>query len=413
MGNGTPVMAKAVGVEQVTLRSGLAFFPLDEELVVFSEASQSLIGLNSTAAFIVRKLQDGVPVPALAGVLASEMGVAPDEAARWVAVTHDALASQGLLADGTIHTAPIFDSSAADRLLARSREKVPPLVTFEPRSEGYYRLLGTSILIRYAERAQARMVDTVVGHLKADQVSTPGLIMDISGERWGDRQIRSDIYANGEPVARAEQLSILGPLVKSVLWSTAVNAHDFLLYLHAGVVGKGEKCILLPAAAGSGKSSLTAALTHAGFDYYSDEVALVERGTYRVPPVPLAVCVKSTAWDLMSRYYPEILELPVHRRNDGKVVRYVPPTATAVRRTPGLVSHIFFPLYAKDVPTRLEPLSRSAALARLMEQCLALRQRLDQDNVRELIRWIGKIECYSLTFSSLDEAVALIEEKLS
>jgi hypothetical protein len=44
---------------------------------------------------------------------------------------------------------------------------------------------------------------------------------------------------------------------------------------------------------------------------------------------------------------------------------------------------------------------------------LALRQRLDQDNVRELIRWIGKIECYSLTFSSLDEAVALVEQRVS
>jgi hypothetical protein len=115
----------------------------------------------------------------------------------------------------------------------------------------------------------------------------------------------------------------------------------------------------------------------------------------------------------MSRYYPEILALPIHRRNDGKMVRYVPPPAAAVRRMPGLVGHIFFPLYTAGEPTRVERLSRSTALARLMEQCLALRQRLDQDNVRELIRWIGKIECYSLTFSSLDEAVALVEQRVS
>ncbi|MEO8300173.1 MAG: hypothetical protein ABI608_00190 [Rhizomicrobium sp.] len=406
-------MAKVVSVGQVTLRSGLVFFPLDEELVVFSDSSQSLVGLNSTAAFIVHKLQDGVPMSALPGVLAGEKGIAIEEAARWVTIIFDALESQGLLADGTIHAAPLFDSSGADRLLERERAKVPLFAPFEPCIEYYYRLLGTCVLIRYAEWSQTRMVDAVVGHLKSDEASTPGLTIDIAGEHWGDRQLRSDIYANGEPVARAEQLSILGPLVKSVLWSTAVNAHDFLLYLHAGVVGKRDKCILLPAAAGSGKSSLTAALTNRGFDYYSDEVALVERGTYQVPPVPLAICVKSTAWDLMSRYYSEILTLPIHRRNDGKVVRYVPPPPAVVRKTPGWVSHIFFPRYTPGEPTSLEPLSRSTALARLMDQCLALRQRLDSDNVRDLIHWIGKIDCYSLTFSSLDEAVALVEKKVS
>lgn len=399
--------------EQARLRADLAFFPLDAELVVFSEAAQSLVGLNASAAFIVDKLRDGVRVSALPGMLAAEKGVAPDEAARWVTTTCEALGLQGLLEDGTTPMAPAFDSSDMDKVLARARARVPSIEPFEARAEARYRLLGTTILIRYAAFAQARMVDAVIGHLRTDETGTPALVVDISATLWGERQMCSDVYANGEPVVRAEQLSTLGPLVKSLLWATAVNAHDFLLYLHAGVVGKGGKCILLPADAGSGKSSLTAALTHGGFDYYSDEVALVERGTYQVPPVPLAVCVKKTAWDLMSRYYPEILTLPIHGRNDGKVVRYVPPPASAVQQAPALVSHIFFPRYADGGETRLEPLSRSNALARLMEQCLALRQRLDQASVRELIRWIERIDCYSLTFSSLDEAVALVEDTVS
>jgi hypothetical protein len=43
-----------------------------------------------------------------------------------------------------------------------------------------------------------------------------------------------------------------------------------------------------------------------------------------------------------------------------------------------------------------------------MDQCLASRLRLATGEVRELVRWIGGIECYALTFSSLDEAVALV-----
>jgi hypothetical protein len=44
-----------------------------------------------------------------------------------------------------------------------------------------------------------------------------------------------------------------------------------------------------------------------------------------------------------------------------------------------------------------------------MDQCVALRLCLDQDMVRELVRWIAGIDCYALTFSSLEEAVALVK----
>src|SRR5207248_7631775 len=107
------------------------------------------------------------------------------------------------------------------------------------------------------------------------------------------------------PYGHAPQHAHLGPLVKSLLWDSAVTAHNFLLYIHAGVVATGENCILLPASPGSGKSSLTAALVKRGFRYFSDEVSLVEPATFRVPPVPLAICVKSTGWELMARYFPQ------------------------------------------------------------------------------------------------------------
>lgn len=405
--------ARIVKAAQMSLRPGLALFPLDDELVVFSQASQSLVGLNATAAFIVRKLQDGMAVSGLADALVSEAGVAAKEARGWVTSTLDALSAQGLLADG--RTPPLATkSSAMDDYIAGLRAKIPPFVPFEPKTQGRYRLLGTNALIRYGHRGQKRMVDTVIGHLQSDEAAAPDLVIDVQSLPWNDgHQIASNIYCNGKPEAQARRLSELGPLVKSALWVNAVNAHDFLLDLHAGVVGNGESCILLPAAAGSGKSSLTAALTDAGFGYYSDEVALVERETFRVSPVPLAICVKNTGWDFMSRYYPELADLPYHRRDDGKIVRYLPPRAASMQKRPATVSHIFFPLYCRDEPTSLVRVSRSDALARLMDQCLAFRLGLDPVTVKELVRWIAGIDCYALTFSSLDEAVALIEATLA
>jgi hypothetical protein len=74
------------------------------------------------------------------------------------------------------------------------------------------------------------------------------------------------------------------------------------------------------------------------------------------------------------------------------------------------VRHIIFPRYEHAAPTRLERVKRSEALGRLMGECLALRQRLDQKNVQQLVRWIGGIECYELTFSSLEIAAQLVVE---
>lgn len=387
-------------------RPDLASFPLDDGLVVFSEASQSLIGLNKTAAFILSGLQDGMAPPELPAALVAQ-GYAPaGEAETWVKTTLAALSNQGLLMDGNSPAphpatlAPVYDRAEQDRAT------MPPLAPFAAKAEGHYRLLGTHARIRYAHRAQKRMVDTVIGHLAADDAPSPTLVIDIAMETLPTGHLGSSIYRNGTPERRATQLSALAPLVKAVLWAEAVNAFDFILDIHAGVVGEGGRCVLLPAAAGSGKSSLTAALAHDGLGYYSDEVALVERSSFRVSPVPLAVCVKSTGWNVMTRYFPELPTLPIHRRNDGKRVRYVPPRA--VEKEPALVSHIFFPLYSKDEPTQLTPVPRSDALARLMDQCLALRMRLDRDNVQKLVAWIAAIDCYALTFSSLDEAVALV-----
>jgi hypothetical protein len=259
---------------------------------------------------------------------------------------------------------------------------------------------------------QVPWVNAVIGHLATDDHATPNIVLDIQGVGLDGAEgaIRSYLYRDGQPVELVRGLNRLGPVVKGALWQSAVNAHDFLFYIHAGVVGTGERCVLLPAAPGSGKSSLTAALVHKGFRYFSDEVALIERGSFLVPPMPMALCVKSTGWDVIARYHPEIGALDTHERMDGKVVRYVPPPAGAIQQTPALVSHIIFPRYDKDAASELKPIARSDALRRLMVECLALRQRLTPVNIGEFINWIAGIDCYILTFSSLDEASELVSQ---
>jgi hypothetical protein len=216
---------------------------------------------------------------------------------------------------------------------------------------------------------------------------------------------------NGRCQQRCAELNELAPLVKRTLLVDAIDGCPSLLCIHAGVVGSPQGCLLLPAAAGSGKSSLTAALIRAGFVYLSDEAALLDEKTLRVRPVPISLCVKEGGWDLLAPRYPELRDLAVHHRWDDKNVRYLNPPRESLDPEPErshAVRWIVFPRYTPGAETALRPLPRVEALHRLLMQC-ATPSPLDQTKVASLVRWIDDLPCFEMPMSSLDEAVVLLD----
>jgi hypothetical protein len=196
--------------------------------------------------------------------------------------------------------------------------------------------------------------------------------------------------------------------------SEAINRSRYVLYVHAGVVRADQKCLLLPAAPGSGKTSITAVLIRSGFRYLSDEVALLEeeeQEALHVCPVPVSLCIKEGAWDLLTPYYPELCDLEVHHRGDGKIVRYLNPPSEVLDSGSGIVhpvGWVVFPRYEPFVQTVLRPLGRGEALRRLLEECLVVPAPLDRSKVERVVRWIGKIPCFEMPMSSLAVGSALL-----
>ncbi len=52
---------------------------------------------------------------------------------------------------------------------------------------------------------------------------------------------------------------------------------------------------------------------------------------------------------------------------------------------------------------------RLEALRLLLDECLALRLKLDAGEIQALVDWIAGIECHALTFSDLHAAARLFE----
>lgn len=269
----------------------------------------------------------------------------------------------------------------------------------------YYRLLTTTFAIRFSSAAEEARVHLALAHLEVEPARSDAAIEVLQAED-------GHVLLNGiAPFGFCRDLGRVTPRLKTLLLQTAVQRHSYLFQIHAGVVSNGQKCLLLPAAPGSGKTTLTAALTAAGFQYFSDEVALLEEPDLEVRPVPISLSVKSGALEVLAPLFPQLRRSANHTREDFETVTYLNPPWVSVRS--GLsqtrpAGWIVFPKYSAGATTELRPIGKAEALARLMGEILVVAKPLDKRAVRSLVQWIQRVECYELPNSSLSQAVQLI-----
>lgn len=386
---------KAPGVSEVSIDG--------DSLVLFSTDSQQVYGLNPAAAFAWRQLCLGATTEVVAETLATALAVSAEQARGQVSALLEAWRSAGLVAGGPEAGAP-------------PEATPPPAATGQPsaRASGQapfeqdYALLGSIVRVGVPTQAIMASVAAVLGHLVAPAGSLPDQRIDVERANGGFA-----VHTAREPVVQVDGPRAIVPVVKGLFWQAALAAHAHLLNIHGGVVGDGRACLLLPGAAGSGKSTLTAGLVAAGYAYFSDEIALLEAPSLTVRAVPLALCVKDTGWDVVGELFPRLATLEHHLRGDGKTVKYLPPT-DGLRRPPAEVCYdvagLVFPTYTAGAATDLAPLAKLDALQALFDQCVHVPGALTAEDVAGVVRWIEARPCYRLRHGSLSSAVAAIRD---
>jgi hypothetical protein len=381
---------------------GTKLFILDDESVLYSHRHQELYSFNTAATLIWCCLELGKTRAETVPVLAEALRCAPDAANTHLEACLAQWSASGILA-GSDRAEPARRIS--EMAAFGPRPELPPLRAAPDGIERRYRFLATAVRVLLPSAAEDAWVHPVIAHLEAPAADCATTIAVASLEDG------LGVYVDGLPYGKCSGVNRLAPYVKAALWQAAIGGHRYFLHLHAGVVSDGESLILLPAPSGRGKSTLTAGLLNAGFQYFSDEVALLEEGSFSTIPVPTSLCVKSAAWTLLTPLYPELAGLAAHERPDGKVVRYMPPPPRSLPHDLGRslpVRRIIFPCHEAGAATALRSLSKAEALSRLLSQCLAVPLDLDAERVAGLVGWISGVEAHELIMSSLDQAVALV-----
>lgn len=213
------------------------------------------------------------------------------------------------------------------------------------------------------------------------------------------------LLVDGEPTIAVSSLDALAGALEWQVVGVAVQrlASRYLL-LHAGALALDGRGILLPAASGSSKTTLTAALVGAGCRYYSDDIAALTPHDLLLHPFLRSLCIKPGSFEVLSRDYPQLAGSPAYARFRAGDVRYLAPAPEAVPDSAVPIRCIVFPRYVPGSATELTPLRRTEALPRLLDGLCNPRAQLGRD-LPPLLELLRGAACYTLTVGDLDQAV--------
>lgn len=274
-----------------------------------------------------------------------------------------------------------------------------------PSLTGCYRVLSYHFLVDSPLREIGPVVDHFLGRfgarVVADSLPTYRIV------REDDVESLYIVYQEGECVTRARSLC---GVLDWLLWDVhgrAIGGSKEFLSLHAGAVSWDDTGIVLPAPPDSGKTTLVAGLTRAGFSYLTDEAALIDPITGELHPYPRALWFEPPTLQL----FPEVRRsLPPDCRVEGRSHYQVSPDDLRPGAVGGpcRIRYVIAPRYAKGSSTFLEPISRAAGVHTLAKNAFNFEDfgALALSALAEIVRGA---DCYRLSIGDLSEAVALIE----
>lgn len=196
-------------------------------------------------------------------------------------------------------------------------------------------------------------------------------------------------------------------------WCVSSHCHQYLI-VHAAVVERAGRALILPAPPGSGKSTLCAGLVGRGWRLLSDELALIEPDSGKLVPLPRPVSLKNASIDVIRRFSPRAVIGPTVRDTVKGSVAHMKAPLESVQRAmePAQARWTIMPRYEAGAAARLDSLSRGRAFMLLAESSFnySLHGRRGFETLASVIQ---NCDCYEFKYGDLDAAVALFDRLAS
>lgn len=188
----------------------------------------------------------------------------------------------------------------------------------------------------------------------------------------------------------------------------ALRFHRFLM-LHAAVVERGGRALLLPAAPGHGKTTLCAALAHSGWRLLSDEFGLMRPGAVRLVPVPRPMPLKNESIAVLREFAPDAEFGPEILNTRKGDIAHVRAPVSSVRRAAdeAAPAWLVFPRWVAGAPLTIEDIPKTEALMALAAN--AFNYELHGETAFLTLRdLVSRARCCRLVYSDLGAAVEVL-----
>jgi len=193
-------------------------------------------------------------------------------------------------------------------------------------------------------------------------------------------------------------------------WCISNHAHHYLI-LHSAVVENNGFSVILPAPPGSGKSTLCAGLISRGWRLLSDELGLISLEHLELVPLARPVNLKNEAIEVIKKFAPHaIFSCNFADTNKGTVALMQAPV-TSVVRSNELVKPacIVMPRYMPGKETNLQRESKGQMFMHVADSAFNY-SLLGLTGFETLVKLIDRCDCYTFTYSKLQEAIETFDE---
>jgi len=216
-------------------------------------------------------------------------------------------------------------------------------------------------------------------------------------------------YDGSEPFKPLPQQQALPVFEWGLNWCIATSAHQYLM-IHAAVVEKAGKALILPAPPGSGKSTLCAGLVSRGWRLLSDEMTLIDPINGQIVPAPRPISLKNESIPVIKTFAPDFVFGPESdETHKGRVSHIRPPESSIIRaHETADASIILFPKYVAGSATQFESRSRARTAIELAENAFNF-NILGKEGFGLLTSTVANCDCYSLEYSDLDEVITRLD----
>ncbi len=187
-------------------------------------------------------------------------------------------------------------------------------------------------------------------------------------------------------------------------WCVAAHSHQFLI-IHAAVIEKGGRAVVLPAPPGSGKSTLCSGLIQRGWRLLSDELGLYDMESGLIHGMARPVNLKNASIEVIRAYAPDVvMTAPMPDTSKGTVCLMRPPAdSVARRREAARPAWIVLPRYQRDAAPSMAHQGKARTFMLLAEQSFNYDIQ-GAVGFQAIGRLVEQCHCLEFTYSRLDDA---------